>query len=138
MGTGMAESVTLAKQRALYEAKKEALRAADVPENLISFVGMIVSNDETMIVYTDFNEADILSLNGGIIVENENYYDQTFLPNTDLVSVSVSINAKVFVEEEDETFKVSIEELNDFCKKVYWMKDSSLKVCGNDFFLLPI
>ncbi|MBP5557194.1 MAG: hypothetical protein J6X65_05790 [Bacteroidales bacterium] len=112
-GTGTAESVTLAKQRALYEAKKDALKAAGIPENIISFAGIMISNDETVMDYTAINEVDILSLNGDIIVENENYFDQTFLPNTDLVRVSVRITAKVFVEEEDETFKVMVEDLKD-------------------------
>ena len=112
-GTGMAESVALAKQRALYEAKKDALKTAGIPENIISFAGIMISNEETLMDYTSINEVDILSLNGDIIVESENYYDQNFLPNTDLVSVSVRITAKVFIEEEDETFKVSVEGLKD-------------------------
>ena len=113
-GYGVAETVSLAKQKALYDAKKDALKQAGIPENIVSFAGIVISNDETMMSNTSINEVDILSLNGDIVVKEENYFDQTFLPNTELIRISARIKAEVYVEKEEETFKVEVLDLKDW------------------------
>lgn len=114
VGSAVGTDVVAVKRAALYEAKRNALQEAGVPELVQSVTTLMLDVEEGSMLHSVATEVSLLMLDGKVRLKKEPVYTMD-IPNRDnLLHVACTIRAEVVVEEAtDETFRLRVEGLRN-------------------------